>query len=160
MQGPEELSSKRVHPAQLAHAARIARAQQVGITLYGFKVFPDLTPGKAFMWGSIVAVYVVGLASFSIARSVGITSVHPLARTAVIRLPIVAFVRLNRCHKDRSNMFSSCIFFWASYHRTKRCPSSLSPHTLPPLWARRVPFLVTAFVTGDVSTKMCCFADG
>ena len=77
VQGPEESGIKRAHPAQLAHAARIARAQQVGFTLYGYKVFPDLTPGRAFMWGSILAVYCVGMASYMTARSVGITSVRP-----------------------------------------------------------------------------------
>ena len=71
-------STKRVHPAQLAHAARIARAQQMAVTVAGFKVFPDLTPGRAFMWGSILAVYAVGVASFTVARSVGVTSVDDI----------------------------------------------------------------------------------
>lgn len=75
LQGPETSSTKRVHPAQLAHAARIARAQQMAVTVAGFKVFPDLTPGRAFMWGSILAVYAVGVASYAVARSVGVTSV-------------------------------------------------------------------------------------
>ena len=76
VQGPEEIGGRRVHPAQLAHAARIARAQQQGLTLYGFKVFPDLTPGRAFMWGTILAVYAVGTASYVTARSCGVTSVR------------------------------------------------------------------------------------
>ena len=37
LQGPDVSGSKRVHPAALAHAARIARAQQQGLTFYGFK---------------------------------------------------------------------------------------------------------------------------
>lgn len=76
LQGPEQVSSKRVHPAQLAHAARIARAQQISLTVYGFKVFPDLTPGRAFMWGTILAAYAVGMTSYAVARNVGITSVR------------------------------------------------------------------------------------
>ena len=40
------------------------------------QVFPDLTPGRAFMWGTILAVYAVGAASYGVARAAGVTSVR------------------------------------------------------------------------------------
>lgn len=76
--GPDEAAKKRAHPAALAHANRVARAQQVGVTLFGFKVFPDLTPGRAFMWGSIFAVYSVGAASMLTARALDIKSMDDI----------------------------------------------------------------------------------
>lgn len=73
--GPDECAKKRVHPAALAHANRVARAQQVGFALYGYKVFPDLTPGRAFMWGSIFAAWAVGSAALVSARALDIHTV-------------------------------------------------------------------------------------
>jgi hypothetical protein len=75
-QGPDEAAKRRVHPAAIAHAERIARAQSMGMTLYGYKVFPDLTHGRAFMWGSLLAVYAVGASSLLVARSLNINSVR------------------------------------------------------------------------------------
>lgn len=46
--------------------------------MFGFKLFPDLTPGRAFMWGTILAVYTVGMVSVVSARAVGIQSVRHL----------------------------------------------------------------------------------
>lgn len=77
LQGPDEVSKKRVHPAALAHANRVARAQQAGVTLYGYKLFPDLTPGRAFMWGSILAAWTVGSVALASARALDIYSVWP-----------------------------------------------------------------------------------
>jgi hypothetical protein len=47
----------------------------MGASLWGFKLFPDLTPGRAFMWGTILAVYTVGAVSVVSARALGIQSV-------------------------------------------------------------------------------------
>jgi hypothetical protein len=82
LQGPDEHAKKRVHPAAIAHANRVARAQQAGVTLYGYKVFPDLTPGRAFMWGSILAVWAVGSVALASARALDIHSVRNLTCTA------------------------------------------------------------------------------
>lgn len=86
VQGPDEAAKKRVHPAAIAHANRVARAQQVGVTLYGYKVFPDLTPGRAFMWGSILALWAVGTVSLASARALDIHSVrsHPSLQRKVM----------------------------------------------------------------------------
>lgn len=74
--GPDEHAKRRIHPAALAHANRVARAQQAGVTLYGYKVFPDLTPGRAFMWGSILAAWAVGSVALASARALDIHSVN------------------------------------------------------------------------------------
>lgn len=57
-----------------ALADRVARAQQQQATVAGFRLFPDLTPGRAFMWGTIVAVWGVSLATLASARALGIYS--------------------------------------------------------------------------------------
>lgn len=75
LQGPDDAAKKRAHPAAIAHAARVARAQQMGASWLGYKIFPDLTPGRAFMWGSIMAVYAVGAASMVTAQALDIKSV-------------------------------------------------------------------------------------
>lgn len=76
--GPDDAAKKRAHPAAIAHAARVARAQQMGASWFGFKVFPDLTPGRAFMWGTILAVYAVGASTMIAAQSLDIKSVDDI----------------------------------------------------------------------------------
>lgn len=76
--GPDDAAKKRAHPAAIAHAARVARAQQMGASWFGFKLFPDLTPGRAFMWGSILAVYAVGASAAICARALDIGSVDDI----------------------------------------------------------------------------------
>lgn len=76
--GPDDAAKKRAHPAAIAHAARVARAQQMGASWFGFKLFPDLTPGRAFMWGSIAALYAVGASSMIVARALDIQSVDDI----------------------------------------------------------------------------------
>lgn len=77
-EGPDEAAKKRMHPAAIAHAERVARAQQMGVSVWGYKVFPDLTPGRAFMWGTILAVYAVGMSALVTARALDIHSVDDI----------------------------------------------------------------------------------
>eukprot|EP00892_Ulva_mutabilis_P012627 jgi/Ulvmu1/9737/UM055_0077.1 len=76
--GPDDAAKKRAHPAAIAHAARVARAQQMGASWFGYKLFPDLTPGRAFMWGSILALYAVGASAVLTARACDISSVDEI----------------------------------------------------------------------------------
>lgn len=55
--------------------ARVARAQQQSATIAGFRLFPDLTPGRAFMWGTILAVWSVALTATIACRAMDIHSV-------------------------------------------------------------------------------------
>lgn len=55
-----------------ALADRVARAQQQQATVAGFQLLPDLTPGRAFMWGTIVAVWGVSMVTLVSARALDI----------------------------------------------------------------------------------------
>jgi len=71
--GPEP-DGRRMTPAAIAHANRIQRHAQNNATLVGFKLLPDLTPGRAFVWGSILAAWTVGSACAYTCRSLDINS--------------------------------------------------------------------------------------
>lgn len=58
--------------------ARVARAQQQSATIAGIRLFPDLTPGRAFMWGTILAVWSVALTSALACRAMDIHSVKDI----------------------------------------------------------------------------------
>lgn len=60
--------------------ARVARAQQQQATLAGFRVLPDLTPGRALMWGTILAVWGTATVTVLAARALDI---HTLADVPV-----------------------------------------------------------------------------
>lgn len=93
LQGPDDAAKKRAHPAAVAHAARVARAQQLGASWFGFKLFPDLTPGRAFMWGTIVAVYAVGMSAVVTARALDIGSV----RIVLLYIHVLCFSSVPAC---------------------------------------------------------------
>lgn len=75
--GPEP-DTRRLTSAAIAHANRIQRHAQMNATIHGFKLLPDLTPGRAFVWGSFLALWCVGTAAMTTCRSLDIHSVRPL----------------------------------------------------------------------------------
>ncbi|KAL4436815.1 hypothetical protein ABPG75_003954 [Micractinium tetrahymenae] len=55
-------------------ARKIQRAALEGPTVAGYRVLPEMTPGRAFMWGTILAVWGTGALIASTARSLDIHS--------------------------------------------------------------------------------------
>jgi hypothetical protein len=68
--------SKQASWAEEIRAKKIAKAQFESPLVSGYRLLPEFTPGRAFVWGTILSVWGVAVATTVVSKSYGITAVR------------------------------------------------------------------------------------
>mmetsp|Transcript_35841 Transcript_35841/g.63988 ORF Transcript_35841/g.63988 Transcript_35841/m.63988 type:complete len:178 (-) Transcript_35841:89-622(-) len=85
--------SKQATWAEEIRAKKIAKAQFESPLVSGYRLLPEFTPGRAFVWGTILSVWGVAVATTVVSKSYGITAENASAKIRSLGEPAKAALK-------------------------------------------------------------------
>mmetsp|Transcript_3473 Transcript_3473/g.10003 ORF Transcript_3473/g.10003 Transcript_3473/m.10003 type:complete len:164 (-) Transcript_3473:492-983(-) len=84
--------SKQATWAEEIRMKKVAKAQYESPLVAGYRLLPEFTPGKAFFWGTVLAVWGTGVGSVLFSKTYGITKENMPDRTRQLLGPMKEWI--------------------------------------------------------------------